>query len=363
MTLHRRHSPRQAIIPIVLVIFQHALVHGQEVRPTRDSIGFCWKADEMTTFMNYLEEHADPVPEAAGKLVAAISVHDDYLYAGKVYYPLYRMIRAKEVVIFGVTHGSVTSELGPLSNAVILDEYDRWRGPYGDVAVSPLRSFIRKGLPPEYVMINNRAHAIEHSIEALVPFLQYYDRDVTITPIMVTRMPLERMQDLSRRLAAIFAGYIAEHHLEVGRDIIFLISNDADHYGPDFKNAPYGTDARAHELATANDRRIISSCLCGDISEANIETLTSEIWPDSTSRKPIPVWCGRYPMTLGLLTVSQLMHDLGKGPISGSLFRYSDTFTEGVLPVKGTSMGLTAVFSYRHWCAWFTEGFFLNDGR
>jgi hypothetical protein len=210
-------------------------------------------------------------------------------------------------------------------------------------------------------MINNRAHAIEHSIEALVPFLHYYDRDVTITPIMVTRMPLERMQDLSQRLAAIFAGYIAEHHLEVGRDIIFLISNDADHYGPDFKNAPYGTDARAHQLATDNDRRIIATYLTGDITSSTISGLTGEIWPDSTSTKPIPLWCDRYPVTLGLLTVTNLPHRLGIGPMTGSLLKYSDTFTEGVLPVESTSMGLTAVFSYRHWCGWFTEGFFVKE--
>ena len=92
----------------------------------------------------------------------------------------------------------------------------------------------------------------------------------------------------------------------------------------------------------------------------NISGLTTEIWPDSTSRKPIPVWCGRYPVTLGLLTVTNLTSRLGSGTLHGSLLKYSDTFTEGVLPVKNTSMGLTAVFSYQHWCAWFTEGFYLK---
>ena len=358
MNIHRFPSPLRGTLPILFVLLHAASLRAQEVRPIRDSIGFCWKADEMTSFVKYLEAHADPLLEAPGNPVAAISVHDDYLYAGKVYYPLYRVIRAKEVVIFGVTHGSVTKELGPLSNVVILDDYDRWRGPYKDVEISRLRSIIREQLPSEYILTSKRAHALEHSIEALIPFLQYYNRDVKITPIMVTRMPLQKMQDLSQRLAAIFAEYVTANHLEPGKEIVFLISNDADHYGPDFNNAPYGTDAQAHSLATENDRRIIAAYLTGEIAQSNIAGLIGEIWPDSSSKKPIPVWCGRYPIALGLLTVTNLMSRLGGGPIHGSLLKYSDTFTEGVLPVRNTSMGLTAVFSYQHWCAWFTEGFY-----
>ncbi len=360
MNTRRPHCLVLFSILLVVMFLQAASLEAQVVRPIRDSVGFCWNADEMTAFMKYLESHADPSETLKGNLVAAISVHDDYLYAGRVYYPLYTMIHAKKVVIFGVTHASVTKELGPLSNVVILDEYDRWRGPYKDVEMSPLRSIIRKQLPPEYLLTSNRAHALEHSIEALVPFLQYYNRDVKITPIMVTRMPFERMEDLSLRLARICVEYIAARNLELGKDIFFLISNDANHYGPDFNNAPYGIDARAHNLATQNDRRIINEHLTGEITRARIQGLTFEIWPDSTTKKPVPVWCGRYPITLGLLTVTNVLSQLGRGTPHGSLLKYSDTFTEKVLPVKNTGMGLTAVFSYQHWCGWFTEGFYTR---
>lgn len=345
--------------PILLVLLLPVLSHAQEVRPICDSIGFCWRPEEMNALIQYLDAHADVRAEGErkGQPVAAISVHDDYLYAGRVYHPLYRNLRVKEAVIFGVTHGSVTRELGPMSGVVILDEYAHWRGPYGVVQISPLRSILRRQLPPEEVLISNRAHALEHSIEALIPFLQHYNRDIRITPIMVTRMPMEQMQDLAQRLSEIFAGYIAEHHLEPGKDIVFLMSSDANHYGPDFNNVAYGIDAEAHRIATENDRRIISEYLAGEISSSRIEGLAREIWPDSTSKNPIPLWCGRYPITLGLLTVSDLMSRLGRPPLYGTLLKYSDSFSEGVLPVRNTSMGVTAVFSYRHWCGWFTEAF------
>ncbi len=368
MGIHYKHMVGKCIgivislfilLPLTVLLPLTESLRAQVIRPIRDSVGFCWNAGEMNAFVKFLDTTTITHEQQQGNLVAAISVHDDYLYAGRVYYPLYKLIHAKEVVIFGVTHGSVTKELGPLSNVVILDEYDRWRGPYKDLEVSPLRSIIRQQMPAEYILTSNRAHALEHSIEALLPFLQYYNRDVKITPIMVTRMPFERMEDLSLRLGRIFADYITEYHLELGKDIFFLISNDANHYGPDFNNSPYGTNAQAHTLATENDRRIINTHLTGEITRAGIQELTGEIWPDSAMKKSIPVWCGRYPITLGLLTVTNVLSQLGRGPAHGSLLKYSDTFTEGVLPLKNTSMGLTAVFSYQHWCGWFTEGFYV----
>jgi MEMO1 family protein len=352
-------------VKIVVILFliilhsQFSILHSQ-VRPVRDNVGFCWNAEEMNHFVDYLSKHNKANTEKSGNLVAAISVHDDYLYAGNVYFPLYRNIKTKEVVIFGVTHGTVKKEMGAMSNILILDEFEKWKGPYKDVEISPLRELIKAKMPKEDFIVSNKAHSIEHSIEALTPFLQYYNRNIKITPIMVTQMPFERMDDLSTRLSKIISDYIQTNKLEIGKDIFFLISNDADHYGEDFNNSPYGMDAEAHKTATMNDRRIINENLVGKIEKQGIKKLTTEIWPDSTSKKAIPLWCGRYPITFGLLTTTKVINALHKGFLSGKLIKYSDTITEKVLPVKNTSMGLTAVFSYRHWCAWFTEGFSLG---
>ncbi|MCX6169771.1 MAG: AmmeMemoRadiSam system protein B [Ignavibacteriales bacterium] len=316
----------------------------------------------MNHFVDYLSKvNSGKQKEESKNLVAAISVHDDYLYAGNVYYPLYKNIKTKEVVIFGVTHGSVRKEMGVLSNVLIFDEFDKWSGPYKDVEISPLREIIKSKLPMEDFIVSNKAHSIEHSIEALIPFLQYYNRDIKITPIMVTQIPFERMDEMSTRLMKIIAEYIRTKKLEFGKDIFFLISNDANHYGEDFGNSPYGLDANAHKTATENDQRILKQNLDGEINLAGIKKLTTELWPDSTSKKPIPIWCGRYPITFGLLTVSKILNEFDIGALNGKLFKYSDTFTEKVLPVKNTSMGLTAVFSYRHWCGWFTEGLYMEN--
>jgi MEMO1 family protein len=331
-------------------------IFTQSIRPIRDDIGFCWNAEEMDRFVKWLDNNAEQKIYDSENLIAAISVHDDYLYAGKVYYPLFKQIHAKEVVIFGVTHGSVRKEMGSLKNVVILDEFDGWRGPYSNVKISPLREEIKSQLNKEDYLVSNKAHSIEHSIEALIPFLQHYNRDTKITPIMVTQMPLAKMEELSAVLSKIIFDYMKEHNLRLGKDIFILISNDANHYGEDFSNSPYGLDLKAHKTAIDNDRRIISVNLIGELDSQRIKKVPMEIWPDSTNQKPIPIWCGRYPIVLGLLTINKLVSELTGKSITGTLLKYSDSLTEKVIPFENTSMGLTAVFSPKHWCGWFTLG-------
>ena len=65
----------------------------------------------MKHLVEYLSDNENK-PIASHVLVAGISPHDDFLYAGQVYFPLFRSVKPKEVVIFGVTHGTVRKEIG-----------------------------------------------------------------------------------------------------------------------------------------------------------------------------------------------------------------------------------------------------------
>lgn len=349
------------LVILLLILNTHiTILNSQTVRTPKDSIGFCWNAEEITRFIKFLDKNSDLKNFPAKNLVAAISTHDDYLYAGKIYYPLFKLIKAKEVVIFGVTHGAAFNELGKQRNKIILDEYDEWQAPYSNVKISPLREIIKSKLEKENFVVSNKAHSLEHSIEAMIPFLQYYNRDIRITPIMVALMPVRKNGKFSKTLANIISDYIKENKLELGKDIFFLISNDANHYGSDFKNFPFGLDMKAHEAATKNDVRIISENLTGKLTIDKMNRLCDEIMPDSMNTKKVPLWCGRYPITFGLTVISNIIQSINGKSLEGKLFRYSDTVTEKVLPFKNTSMGLTAVFSPKHWCGWFTLGLYMD---
>jgi AmmeMemoRadiSam system protein B len=342
-----------------LLFFNSVSIYPQEVRPVRDDVGFCWQGNQFDNFVKWLDENCEQEKFEYENLVAAISPHDDYLYAGEIYYPLYKLINTKEVVIFGVTHGAVRKEIDDPKNVLILDEFDKWKGPYGDVSISPLRETIKRELDSQYFIISNQAHRFEHSIEALIPFLQHYNREIKITPIMITAMSFERMDSLSAKLTEIVSTYVKGNSLKFGKDIFFLISNDANHYGEDFNNLPYGLDEEAHRIATDNDKRIASETFNGAITQDKIKNFSNELLPEAGVNQNCPLWCGRYPIVFGLLTINKIANETGMN-INGKVFKYSDTWTGGVLPFKGIEMGITAPYSLKHWVGFLSAGFYLE---
>ncbi len=332
---------------------------AQETRPVRDDVGFCWNPTSMQKLVDYLEGQEKESFKADG-LVAAISPHDDYLYAGRVYYPLFKILRAKEVVIFGVTHGTVRNEISDLQNILILDGFAFWPGLKEPIPVSGLREYLEERLDKTVFITNNRAHEIEHSIEALLPFLQYFNPEVKITPIMVTPMPFARMEEVSSKLADAIASYMSEKYLTAGKDIFFLISSDGNHYGRDFDNSPYGEGEKAWTTALEFDQRLIRTYLTGVMDNGKIEGLTKELWGETYLDYRNSYWCGKYSVPFGLLTTEKIMALSMNKKVNGTLFRFSDTYSEGVLPLKKTGMGTTAPFSLRHWVSFFSIGYYIE---
>jgi AmmeMemoRadiSam system protein B len=336
-----------------------ATLAAQETRPIRDDVGFCWNPMSMQELVNYLEGQEKESFKAEG-LVAAISPHDDYLYAGRVYYPLFKILKAKEVVIFGVTHGVVRKEINDPQNMLILDEFKYWPGLKKPIAVSGLREYLKDRLDKTVFITNNKAHELEHSIEALLPFLQYFNPEVKITPIMVTAMPFIKMEEISAKLAEVIAGYMKEKGLVAGKDIFFLISSDGNHYGKDFNNSPFGEGEKAWAAALQLDQRLIRSYLTGVLDSGKVEGLTKELWGQTYLEYRNTYWCRKYSIPFGLLTAEKIIKCTMNKKINGTLFRFSDTYSEGVLPLKKTGMGTTAPFSLRHWVSFFSIGYYVE---
>jgi AmmeMemoRadiSam system protein B len=338
------------LIFIVLIYATFSLVNSQELRPIRDDVGYCWKQEQILKLSDYLQKIETNKP--VENIIAGISPHDDYLYAARVYYPLFISLKAKEAVIFGVTHGTVRKEIGDPQNILLLDDYKEWKGPMKNIKISPLRDIIKARLDTSFFKINNKAHELEHSIEGLLPFLQYFNPDIKITPTMVTSMSFDRMEDVSAKLAGIISSYIKENKLILGKDIIFLMSSDANHYGKDFNNIPFGEDSAAHQKATAQDRRIADNYLKDIVQREKVKKFTEEM-------KNV-IWCGKFSIPFGLLTTEKVVQDALNKQLTGEILRYSDTYTEGVLPIKGTELGTTAPFSLKHWCGFLSAVFYAK---
>lgn len=344
-----------AVFAAALLVF--SALAAQEARPVRDDVGFCWDPAGMRRLVDYLRDREKDHFEPEG-LVAAVAPHDDYLLAGRVDYPLFEILRAKEVVVFGVTHGTVRREIGDPHGVLIFDEFKAWPGLTGPVAASGLREALKKGLDRSDYRVSDKAHALEHSIEAQVPWLQYFNPGVEITPVMVTGMPFEKMEEIAARVAEVIAAEMKARGLVAGRDIFFLISADGNHYGQDFDNSPFGEGEAAWRAARALDQRLIRDYLTGVMDQGKVEGLTKELWGRTFLDYRNTYWCGKYSVPFGLLAVQKILALAENRKVSGSLFHYSDSYSEGALPLTKTGMGLTAPFSLRHWVSWFSIGYY-----
>ncbi len=330
----------------IVIMILTLTIFSQDKRGVRDNIGFCWDLNDFTKIINYLEKHdkSNFNNLKDKRIFGGISPHDDFLYAGNVYYPLFKLLRAKEVVIFGVTHSTVRKNINDPKNIVIFDNFKKWTGIRKDVEISQLRESLKNKLSKKYFIVSNKAHKLEHSIEALIPFLQYYNPDIKITPIMITKMKYEKMKEISKEISNIIVNYIKKEKLTPGKDIIFLISSDGNHYGVDFNNYTFGKGLNGYKKAKEFDRYLIKKYLSNDLSINKIEGFYNEVSIDNSK----VLWCGKYSIPFGLTSIYYISKSLNIN-LKMKMLNYSDTFKNRVLCLKDVKCGITAPFSLEHW--------------
>jgi len=289
----------------------------------------------------------------------AIAPHDDYAYVGLMYPLVLRNVAASVTIIFGVAHKA--RQLG-LEDRLIFDSFTHWAGPYGDIAVSPLREKIMAALPQGSYCVNDQMQSIEHSVEAKLPFLQHYNRAMQFVPILVPAMSFARMTELAPRLARAIAAAIDEERLEWGRDIALVSSTDAVHYGDegwdgrDF--ARYGADAEGYAKALAHEGQILDDCFDGELRPDKIERFTRYTLADHDHRQYKWTWCGRYSVPFGLLTAWHVQQIVGAPTLAGTVLGYATSLEDQGIKVDDLDgMGVSAPATFRHWVGYAAVGF------
>lgn len=339
----------------------------ENIRGLKDTVGFAISAAQMDLVVKLsreAEQHNLTANAQKYKLtpdtrfIAGISPHDDYIYAGPVYIHLFPYIKAKRIVIFGVSHYARNWHV---ENTLIFDSFEKWRGPYGTVKVSSLRQKILTKMPHSDYIVSNPIQADEHSVEALVPWLQYYNRNVEIVSILAPYMRLGKLDSLASDLATVLGEIIQKHHWQLGKDIAFLISNDCSHYGDHGwggRNfAPFGADCQGLQKGTERDRRIANETLCGILSTDKVHDFYARVLDPTDYLKYRVVWCGRYAIPFGIGTLVHLMQVLKHKPIVGEYLRYGDSVELGELNVRRTGLGVTAPANLHHWVGYVAIGY------
>lgn len=332
-------------------------------RALADTVGFAHQAWQMDSVMTRIKAmNGDDLARArqpeGTAWRAAICPHDDYTYTGWLYPAVLRNIKAKTVIIFGVAHKAWRYNL---ENQLVFDSFNSWRGPYGRVTVSPLREEIIKQLPADMAIVHDAMQSEEYSVEAMIPFLQYQNREVEIISILVPYMDFERMQSISKHLSKALFSVMKKGNLQWGEDVAILISSDAVHYGDEdwggYNYAYFGTGSEANVRAMDYDRDIIRNCFESKLTKKRVAQFYAYTTREDNFKDYKWSWCGNYAIPVGLLTSLDLQKLEKSAPLTGVPIAYSTSISNRHLNVDDLGMGQTAIATPRHWVGYPAIGF------
>lgn len=157
-----------------------------------------------------------------GQLLALIAPHAGYRFSGRAAAAGFRLLdrKTERVVLLGVPHRVRVK-------GVSLAPYDYYDTPLGPAAVDT--SVMNRLAKHDLFGSVPQAHAKEHSIEVLVPFVRHVSESAKIVPFLVGFMTFENYVDAARELAPL---------LDDGT--VFIASSDFAHIGPRFGYEPFG---------------------------------------------------------------------------------------------------------------------------
>ena len=210
---------------------------------------------------------------------AVIAPHAGYVYSGAVAGETFARVQIPETVIL----------LGPNHHGrgglVALGTED-WAMPMGTVpfAVDLAAAIVRNS---EIIAADNAAHQYEHSLEVQVPFLQFFQDQLSIVPIVVSHISYKQCQQAARDIANAVKVF--------NRPVLLVASTDMTHY-------------ESREDASAKDH----------LALRYIQTLDPQGLYNTVVTNRISM-CGIMPTTITLLAAIEL------GAEHAELVRYTDS--------------------------------------
>jgi|AntAceMinimDraft_16_1070373.scaffolds.fasta_scaffold91359_1 AmmeMemoRadiSam system protein B len=357
-----------AISSVIIISCNHkkSIDKKTNLRGLVDTVGFAHQSWQMDSIISRINNTQGDLLQNALKIAdvndntqwkAIISPHDDYTYAGYSYLTGIKNIKAQTIIFFGVTH---KARLLGLENQIIFDDYTSWRGPYGEIKPSSVREDIIKQLPKDIYQINDSMQEIEHSVEAILPFLQYYNHNIEFVSILVPYMSYDRMVEIARPLAQAIKKIAKQKNWKWGKDYTFIISTDAVHYGDkDWGTSElnfYGSDTAGYKKAVNHEHEIIKNSLTGELFQSKIKKFINHTTDTTNFKNGTWSWCGRYSVPMGLMTVYNLQILLDE-KLNGTLLSYSTSIDHKHICVDDIKMGVTAPANIHHWVGYASIGY------
>jgi AmmeMemoRadiSam system protein B len=221
------------------------------------------------------------IPDAPRQdFFGGISPHAGYVYSGPTAGALFGRMRVPDaVVLLGPKHHGAGAEYAVWATGL-------WRTPLGDCPVNEkLAAAVLAACP--LLRADETAHRPEHSLEVVVPFLQYVHPAVTIVPVALAPMSAGDVRATGEGLAAALRPLLPE--------AVVVVSSDMTHY--ESAAAAAAKDRLALDRVAALDEEgLLAVARANDIS-----------------------MCGVWPAAVGIAAVKAL------GAREGVLIHYTNS--------------------------------------
>ena len=150
------------------------------------------------------------------EVIACISPHAGWFYSGHVAGALFGSIKVPDsVILLGPNHRGI-------GESVAIDSADSWEFPFGEV---PLDQTLANKIvsDSDKAKLDSVAHLMEHSLEVIVPFLYFKNRNIKITPVSLGTHSPEILKTLGKS--------IGKRAIDSGS--LIVSSSDLSHFLPD----------------------------------------------------------------------------------------------------------------------------------
>lgn len=159
----------------------------------------------------------DTVPAKVKNPVTIIVPHAGYIYSGQICADGFKQVSHQPndvVVVLGTNHTS------PDLNGAALYPGDGFRTPLGTAAIDKniISALVREA--PTDCTLDKAAHATEHSIEVVVPFIQVVFPRAKIVPIVVSSHDMNVLNRFGQALAKVLKN----------KNALIVVSSDLSHY-------------------------------------------------------------------------------------------------------------------------------------
>jgi MEMO1 family protein len=169
---------------------------------------------EPSELLSFFKEHLSP----GGQTVRAVVLpHAGYVYSGRTACrTLSQTAVPEEVLLIGPDHRGAGSGFSAYPQGA-------WETPLGRSEISEIATLVLES--SREVRAEPEAHFMEHSLEVLIPMLQYKNPGTRIAPLLIGTLD-------ARHAGAVAAGIGQALAARAGK-FLTVISNDMSHYEPD----------------------------------------------------------------------------------------------------------------------------------